>query len=216
MNDLASCFDHIYGNGLWGKKLYSGPGSWHAPLVEAYVDTTFNFLESEGLSGKCKAIDLGCGDFNIGSNIARKCESIWGIDISAKIIDYCRHAHERNGITFSCEDARTFTPRPCDVVFIRQVFQHLSNEDIQLILANISDSCRYIMVTEHLPWERFTANINIASGTPHTRMVLGSGVDIMQPPFEHSFTPFRETLNYYGFNGNIRTTVYRSQGSASN
>ena len=209
MSELSNRFDRIYTNGLWGQPLCSGPGSWHKPLVDAYIDTVVNFLDSESLSGNCNAIDLGCGDFNIGSRIATKCESVEAIDISRQIIDHCKRSCLESNVTFTCADARTFTPGICDVIFIRQVFQHLSNRDIQQILSNISGVSHYIMITEHIPSGSFQANLDIESGTPHTRLAQGSGVDIMKGPFIHKLGFYKETLNYYGFGGNIRTCVFK-------
>ena len=211
MSDLANRFDQIYANGLWGKQLSSGPGSWHEPLVNAYVDTIGTFLESERLSGVCNAVDLGCGDFNIGSKIAPKCKSIMAIDISQKVIDYCRNSFIQNGVTFICADARTFIPEECDIIFIRQVFQHLSNSDIQRILSNLNGVSGFVAITEHIPSDKFVANLDIESGTPHTRLSLKSGVDITQKGFKHNLALYKETLNYYGFGGNIKTSVYQQK-----
>jgi len=209
MNELSNCFDRIYTNGLWGQPLCSGPGSWHQPLVDAYIDTVVNFLDSESLSGKCKAIDIGCGDFNIGSRIAPNCRSVEAIDVSQQIIDHCRRSYFDDKVTFTCADARTFVPEICDLIFVRQVFQHLSNKDIQQILSNISGASRYVMITEHIPSGNFQANLDIESGTPHTRLTQGSGVDITQKPFIHKLALYKDTLNYFGFGGNIRTCVYK-------
>lgn len=210
MNNLTANFDRIYINGEWGRKQCSGPGSWHAPLVDAYVDTTVNFLRSVGLRGQCHAIDLGCGDFNIGSKLACACKSIHGIDISKEIVKYCKRKFSTERISFSCNDARTYNFEESDVIFIRQVFQHLSNQDIQLVLDNIAQRTNYLMLTEHIPAGNFTANADIQSGTPHTRLRVGSGVDIMKPPFSHQLEYLQGTLSYFAFGGDIRTTIYRT------
>ena len=63
-------FDYIYKNNLWGKKsnikYYSGEGSHKKEIICPYIDAIKSFL---GNFDKPVIVDLGCGDFNVGSQL---------------------------------------------------------------------------------------------------------------------------------------------------
>lgn len=208
MTTLSEAFNSIYQEGKWGSPLCSGPGSWHPPLVEAYIDCVKSFLKDQNLLKVAHAIDLGCGDFNIGSKLLSSLFRLKAIDIAPDIIRYCKTKFQGLPVEFTCGDARSIDLEDIDIVFIRQVLQHLSNSDIQQVLSNTGKSCRYLVVTEHIPAGNFIPNADIRSGNPSTRLARLSGVDIMQKPFRHTFKPIAELLSYYGFSGNIKTTAY--------
>jgi len=84
------------------------------------------------------------------------------------------------------------------VVIIRQVLQHLSNDDIQHALTNyIGKTTKYLIVTEDLPsTDQFIANIDKPTGVG-IRLKLGSGVDLEQQPFS---MPFKSSTNLLSIN----------------
>ena len=99
-----------------------------------------------------------------------------------------------------------------DVVFIRQVFQHLSNAHIAAVIRKLHRCPRWI-VTEHLPaGSDFVANLdkhpglNIRLDAPEAG---GSGVVLTAPPF--NIRPAGEQIlcEVPSYGGVIRTTAYR-------
>ena len=63
--------EQIYDQNLWGTnntKFYSGFGSHHPAIVNPYVEVVEQFLTS--FDEKITVLDVGCGDFNIGSQLA--------------------------------------------------------------------------------------------------------------------------------------------------
>lgn len=160
-SDLSRSFDDIYRHGAWDQPYCSGPGSWHAPLVSAYVDSVHNFINVLSLSRDCTAVDLGCGDFNVGAQLTSYFASVLAIDVSQAIISRCKEQYILPNVDFLCADAREINLHRTDIVFLRQVLQHLSNKDIQKILINISKSCRYLLLTEHIPSGIFKPNADI-------------------------------------------------------
>ncbi len=66
---------------------------------------------------------------------------------------------------------------------VRQVFQHLSNEEISAALSNCV-SFRYLLITEHFPPinQEFRANLDKPHG-PDTRLSDNSAVVIGAAPF---------------------------------
>src|SRR5260370_42482432 len=67
----------IYESGAWGKSkdqaspFYSGSGSNRADEIAAYVQSVTAFLSS--FEVKPNIVDLGCGDFTVGSQVRIFC-----------------------------------------------------------------------------------------------------------------------------------------------
>lgn len=72
-----------------------------------------------------------------------------------------------------------------DLVTIREVLQHLSNDDISAALSNIEKTRpRFVLVTEHLPDKEVLQSPNLDKPRgPNIRNPFGSGVFIDKPPF---------------------------------
>jgi len=66
-------FSAVYKDNIWGNEetrdleFYSGPGSHDKEVVESYVACIEKF--SSNFEQKISVVDIGCGDFNIGSKI---------------------------------------------------------------------------------------------------------------------------------------------------
>jgi hypothetical protein len=72
---------------------------------------------------------------------------------------------------------------PADLLTIRQVLQHLSNNKIKKILNNVN-KYKYVIITEHLLKDGFVKKHNKDKPTgPDIRLIDNSGVYINKPPF---------------------------------
>jgi hypothetical protein len=94
-----------------------------------------------------------------------------------------------------------------DVVLMRQVLQHLSNQQVSMILPKL---CRYqyAVVTEHLPgFCDFVPNLDKAAGPDH-RVKFGSGLVLTEAPFNLRAKRMRVLCEAEEFGGLIRTTLY--------
>ena len=70
-----------------------------------------------------------------------------------------------------------------DLCLIRQVLQHLSNDDILKVLGKLKQY-KYALITEHVTVKDKAAVINADIHTGHrTRNALLSGVYLDEPPF---------------------------------
>src|ERR1035438_499306 len=97
-----------------------------------------------------------------------------------------------------------------DVVIVRQVFQHLSNNLICKALPKIAQNYRHIILTEHIPDDRnFTPNLDKPVG-PYLRVKINSGVVLTKPPFHLAVLDERVLCEATRSmeRGIIRTTVY--------
>jgi hypothetical protein len=95
-----------------------------------------------------------------------------------------------------------------DVLIVRQVLQHLSNDDILEFTRSIPPGFSYLLLTEHLPSKNdFLANLDKVSGND-IRLGSGSGVVLTEPPFEMNFKSETTLLSLPQFGGSIVTTLY--------
>lgn len=177
-------FTEIYRKRLWGSDashpFCSGSGS-RGRVAQEYVKFVSGFIFEHRIRS---VVDLGCGDFFIGSQLASLVDSYVGVDVVPELIEYLSVKYGAPNIRFCCIDITTAEPLPAaDLCLIRQVFQHLSNEQIARVLRKL-DCYRFVLVTEHhpSPHRPFVPNKDKPHG-PDTRLYDDSGVCLDQPPF---------------------------------
>lgn len=188
-NNLSTeqIFTRIYERGVWGKSedpaspFYSGSGSRRDAEIAVYVQSVTEFLRSFEI--KPNVVDLGCGDFTVGSQIRSFCNRYVACDVVPGLIAFNTTRFKDLDVEFRVLDLIENELPPGDIAFIRQVLQHLSNDQIRNLIARASLSYRFIVVTEHLPsQEKFEHNADKLTG-PGTRMGYNSGVVLTSPPF---------------------------------
>jgi len=174
--------EQIYKDHLWGgidEDFYSGEGSHHDSIVQPYLAATIGFLESH--DDPLTVCDLGCGDFNIGRQLTPYVKSYVGVDIVASLIKRNQDLYANDHITFKCLDISKDRLPQADCAILRQVLQHLSNQEIQQILNQLR-RYKYLILTEHIPQQAFTPNKDKIASLG-IRLKQNSGVDILVSPF---------------------------------
>jgi hypothetical protein len=200
----------IYEQNLWGggdDDFYSGTGSHYPDLVDPYIEVVSSFLDSfDDLPVVC---DLGCGDFNIGRQLANHAKKYIGVDIVEGLIERNREMFKKDKIEFFCLDLAEDKLPTGDCAILRNVLQHLSNAEIQSIVAKLYDF-KYVILTEHLPEGDFIPNKDIISGQG-IRLKMGSGVDLTAPPFSFQIAGDEEWLRIPSKEGKgvLVTTLYK-------
>jgi len=178
---LQQVFSQIYQHQLWGtgqQPFYSGTGSHHKVIVKHSIDSLSSLIKKLQPD---HILDIGCGDFNIGRQLAALVPRYTGVDIVKALIDYNRRQFADKHIQFLCIDACQDKLPAAELVIIRQVLQHLSNRGITDLMSNLQHHPR-LVITEHIPEGSFQANKDKTAG-PDNRLRLRSGVDLQQPPF---------------------------------
>jgi hypothetical protein len=212
-NSNREIFTSVYQNKLWGvaspeneSPFYSGPGSSDPQIVDPYVETVKRFFS--GFPTKKKAVDLGCGDFRVGSRIVDSFDSYTACDVVPELVHFNRQYWRHLPVEFRVVDLVNDEIPSGDVLILRQVLQHLSNDDISNFIQLIPRGFSYLLLTEHLPSENeFAANRDMASGTD-IRLGIGSGVVLTHPPFNLRFKSETTLLSVPQFGGSIVTTLY--------
>ena len=203
---LEDVFNEIYERGIWSPtpgdgKFHSGPGSMPA-ASRGYEDFVAGYIN--GRPEITTIVDIGCGDFQVSRRILQRLNRdirYFGCDVASKVVadNTARHA-VAGKIAFLHVNVATDTLPPGDIVTIREVLQHLSNDTIQAALANLRRNFKFAIVTEAVPRVPAAPNLDIVSGY-RTRDGLKSGVFLELAPYklkivaryEHSVSP-REIL----------------------
>lgn len=161
-------------------KFDSGPGSHVPEVVSIYLNEVENFLKS--LSKKPDVVDLGCGDFYIGSKLRKLCNNYIAADIVDELISFNKEKYKLLNVEFRNIDITRNELPSGDICFVRQILQHMSNKSILGFLKSVN-KYKYLIVTEHWPLSKnFVPNIDKPDGTD-IRVYDESGVVLTAPPF---------------------------------
>ena len=208
---LREVFSHVYETGGWGvakdhSGFYSGSSSHDPAIVDTYVEAVTAYLGS--LPYRPDVVDPGCGDFNVGSRIRPACARYIACDVVEAVIQSNRTRFSSLDVDFRCLDI-TSEPWPRgDVVFLRQVLDHLDNARIAGVLASLTPY-KSLILTEYLPLTDFPPNLDKPIG-PGLRIwgAIPSGIVLTEPPFELKALSTRILCEVQDNVGVIRTIAY--------
>lgn len=211
----ADTFTLIYNDAMWGslksgtRRFCSGPGSYDKAIAGGYVSHVNAFLD--GFSAPPRVVDLGCGDFNVGKQILPHAGHYLACDVVPDLIAENRRLFSADNLEFRVLDMAADPLPRGGVTFVRQVLQHLSNDDIAQFTAKVAESCEYLVLTEHLPpIQDFLPNLDKLRG-PETRISMHSGVVLTAPPFNLAAKSERILCEFEGHGGRIQTVIYEFQ-----
>lgn len=178
-------FTDIYEKSKWGGSkgdFYSGTGSSDSQIVTAYVSMVSEKASTEGFRGM-NFVDLGCGDFSVSRHLLPFCSNYVGVDIVPQLIRRNQNQWSTETIHFAHLDIVHDSLPAGDVCFIRQVLQHLSNQQIGHILRKLK-AYKWVFITEHYPTDNdaIVPNIDKIPGAD-IRGCDNSGVYLSKSPF---------------------------------
>jgi SAM-dependent methyltransferase len=180
-------FTEIYRQRKWGasekgEDFHSGLGTTQSKHVEAYISAVKMLANQKGFSGG-KFVDIGCGDFQIGSQLVPFSGSYIGLDVVKSLIDRNKRLFGSKDVIFQYADAAQDSLPQGDICFLRQVLQHLSNKQIATILRKVSQY-QHVLITEHVPLDSnlFRSNLDKVPGAD-IRVNRNSGVYLDKDPF---------------------------------
>jgi hypothetical protein len=181
-SSVQDVFTRIYHENKWGGnsgEYSSGSGS-SDPSVLAYVALIKNFIKTNNIK---TVIDLGCGDFKVGSQLQIPGVSYIGIDIVDSLINHNQSSFGNSSVSFLCRDIIKDELPEGELCLIRQVLQHLSNQEIAGILHN-TQKYKYAIITEHYPGpSRHIVPNKDKIHNDSTRLLYDSAVYLDLPPF---------------------------------
>lgn len=177
----------IYELHLWGGEdvdFYSGAGSHDVEIVGPYVQAVVSFLKT--FEKPPMIVDLGCGDFNIGKEFVQFAQRYLACDIVPELIERNKAKYVSDNLAFLCIDIAREELPDGEVVILRQVLQHLSNDEVKQVVDKLGQY-RFIILTEHVPSGEFEPNLDILSGQG-IRLKRKSGLDLFHEPFNLNCT----------------------------
>lgn len=143
-NSIEERFNYIYRTNHWrGKKSISGQGSELSQTKTIRENLPEIFVKYKIQS----MLDLPCGDFNWMETISLTLSNYIGGDIVQEIIDSNNRNYSNEIRSFVKLDI-TKDPLPkVDLIFCRDCFVHLSNDDILKAIENIKKSQAKLFMT---------------------------------------------------------------------
>ena len=173
--DPKAVFTDIYARNVWGGH-GSGGGSDPAQ-AKPYCDFVSRYLINSGIY---TVLDIGCGDLRVARAIEWGVVNYIGIEASSGWVAPSLLGPRM--IVLGGTDALTAHLPAADLVLCKEVLQHLSNDQVELLLTR----------TDHYPRRLFTSYVG--EGT-NSDIVTGQSrpVDLTLPPFNR---PARTVLTY--------------------
>lgn len=205
--DLKKIFSYVYSDNVWGGdkgEFYSGPGS-DENVTAPYIELINGFIKEKGIKS---IVDLGCGDFRVGNLIDKTSIDYVGVDIVPALIERNNKAFGAKNVKFLCINAVDDALPSAELCLIRQVLQHLSNDNIKIILEKCKQY-KYVIVSEHIPADKTVEpNIDMNSNWD-IRLIQNSGVYVDKAPFNYKASVLLEIdPSHEGFsNSFIRTSL---------
>jgi SAM-dependent methyltransferase len=168
-DEHARIFDKYYARDTW---IGGGSGSGSTPEATAsYRDFLREFLRDNDIRS---VLDLGCGDWQFSQLIDWTGIDYLGVDVS-KVVHQNTKAFARPGIRFQKLNGTSSDLPRADLLIMKDVIQHWSNEDIERFLPNLS-KFRYALITNgtHIGSRETNAEIRTGGCRP---------VDLTAAPF---------------------------------
>jgi hypothetical protein len=204
-----AAFRAIYDEGRWGKgphgEYWSGDGSHNPLVVTPYIVQVGAFLSS--FPAPPDVVDLGCGDFHVGSQLRHLCGGYIACDIVPSLLERNASQFANCDVSFLNLDIVSESLPFAKVALIRQVFQHLPNDHIRRVIPKLYQY-EWLVVTEHLPSTPFRPNLDQAIGHG-IRLGFGSGVVLTEPPFCLATLEQRLLAEPESWGGRVQTVAYR-------
>jgi SAM-dependent methyltransferase len=180
---VRETFTAIYRSHAWGsvpdRPFCSGDGSIRQDAVAPYIQLVRRFIEANHLR---RIVDLGCGDFSVGSQLLHPGLHYAGVDVVPDLIAYNRQRFGASNVEFFCRNIIEDELPHGDLCLVRQVLQHLSNKQILQVLRSLH-RYRNVLVTEHIYTGPGLRHNRDKPQGPGTRLPKRSGVFLGSPPF---------------------------------
>lgn len=174
-------FDRIYRDRIWGTNERgvgrSGFGST-LEFTKFYRVFLQDFLAAHDIR---TVVDAGCGDWEFSREIDWSGIDYLGCDIVESVIAENTRRHGAPNIHFvACDITATDLPR-ADLLIVKDVLQHLSNQDIERFLEQL-EKYEHVLIINDVDPDTFSAsNQDIRTGEYRP-------LDLTRPPFDLPMT----------------------------
>jgi len=209
----AEVFGEIYRRGLWGgggNGFFSGSGS-DREISAPFVDIAGRYIDDHGIAS---IVDLGCGDFRVGRQLVRPGLKYIGVDVVSDLIAENQRRYGNDFVSFEVRDIVNGPLPDGDLYLVRQVLQHMSNDQIDAVLRNLDDR-QHVIIAEHHPApDRLQRPNEDKRPGRGTRIGYRSGVFPERPPFSRAYDVIGSTATRPIASSGERIVIYAKRASA--
>ncbi len=140
---MEESFSKIYSKNIWGGG--SGTGSKMSRNNQKYIDILQDILNKYEINTIC---DVGCGDWEFSQNIDFGKREYLGIDCVASVIEKDKEKFKAQNISFDHKViGDDYIPEGFDLIIIKDVIQHWTDEDIMKYFSQIIEKNKYVFST---------------------------------------------------------------------
>jgi len=165
MQNNKAIFDDIYVSNKWGFQSGSGSDPVNAKVWINLVNRVIEMPEFTSI------LDIGCGDWRLGSEYNLASKNYLGLDVSEEAIRLCSEFSDAN-VRFVQGDVELIDIPKVDLILIKDVFQHLNSKSITEIFSKIQHSCKVALICNDFD----SKNSDISNGDYR-------GLDLRKDPF---------------------------------
>lgn len=150
-------FTNIYKKNIWGNG--SGSGSNISKDTLKYINILEEIIKENDIKSIC---DIGCGDWNFSQFINFDNIEYLGIDCVKYVIDENIKKYKKTNINFEHKIiSDDYIPKNYDLIIIKDVIQHWTDEDIIKYLPLILKNNKYVFSTNGYKFMRDKNKNNI-------------------------------------------------------
>jgi|GEM_PF-1440609 hypothetical protein len=164
-------FTKIYQNGSWDESGFSRSGS-QVEVTREYMIFLQDFLKEHEIRS---VVDIGCGDWAFSRYLDWEGIDYIGFDVVPYVIERNQRLFSASNITFIYADILNTNLPKADLLLCKDVFQHLSNRDIQKIIQQFP-KFKHCLITNYVYPDLSGNNNDIPTGKMHF-------IDLTKPPF---------------------------------
>jgi SAM-dependent methyltransferase len=179
--DMRERFEQIYARNEWGG---SGEGS-RPKHTKGYADLLRRFLKDQRIKS---VVDFGCGDWQFSRFIDWSGVDYHGYDIARPVVERNREQFSAPNVSFHAFDGDCASLPAADLLIVKDVLQHWSNESILAFLPLLG-RYRFAILTNCVNPSGPTANVNDVDGGSRP-------IDLRRPPFNLAAELIYQFENY--------------------
>ena len=160
---LQDKFENIYEKSVWGKNWKgeggSGKGDGTSPDSKWWIQYLTNFIKEHNIK---TLADLGCGDWKFSRFIPWKELNVqyWGYDVVEKVVENNKQEYSSSHVEFQHGDITTAEVKGFNAVVIKDVLQHLSDEDVVKVLDKVLKENDYVIIKNGYKFGALTTRKN--------------------------------------------------------
>jgi hypothetical protein len=184
---MKAVFNQIYTMNIW--RYGSGEGS-----LPEHTKGYRRFLERFIRDRQIKSVvDYGCGDWQFSRLIDWGGVSYLGLDIVDSLIEHHIKMYRRDNITFEVLSETPEQLPDAELIILKDVLQHWSNQSISSFIPKIS-KYKFALITNCVNQNEPTDNRDIVDGDFRP-------LDLRRPPFSYEMAKVFEFTNRRGIFG---------------